>query len=367
MPQPDSVSGGELPGVKELEQMLSQFCLPCVPGETLQETMAAILNHDLYARDLTPILLRNPAYSQWVLRLDLLQTRIKEWIAESAAEKKETAIPYRLILERIFTLLGKQASRNLIATIRLNRLLGTLPRKPGDRYAALPKETLKHAIAAEEYTQARDHAYTEYDFLGGLHYDFLLAALVRAKASKESQNFLVQQWGESLKVAQLAYEIGADLEAFELNRFVFSSALACGLGRILMVALFPKERGEASYDGYLKSLEKRKYGRYVAHELREGKHFGIRPGELASMFVKSMRFLAPASRAIRDYQNPSRLKGWDAKSHFLANILCVAHASALGQPFDTRHAQALAALKLTPAKLAEIRARIALKEQARNG
>src|SRR5690606_31287839 len=119
----------------------------------LERVIGVTLNKERYAADLTPEVIANGAYAQFVLKVDFLQGRIKDWISEMPEGQADV----RVLLERVFILLGKQASRNLIASIRLARLGNTLPKKKSERFSVNPKDQLKHGLYAEEFCETKNY------------------------------------------------------------------------------------------------------------------------------------------------------------------------------------------------------------------
>jgi len=348
---------GTTPEASRLASCITSYLQPAIPGPTLEGAIAVVANHELYPKDLAPAVWHNPAYVQFILRVDFLQSRINEWIAESP----EGQANYPMILTRIFTLLGKQASRNLVACIRLNRILGVIPRKPGDRMPLLPKDQLKHAIAAEEFCLNKSFAFSEMAFLGGLHFDLLIASFTRAKASRDALGAFPTQWVESLRTAHFAYEIGSRLKSFKWNDTVFAAGLAIGIGKILMTAQFPKEMGAGSWPGFLAECEKLKVGRWVHFELQEKTRFDTTHAELASLAASFWRFLAPVELAIRYYQTPYYLKTAKPDQYTVSAILCVSHALAVGAPLGELHQRVLRNLGLTAAAVQEIKTKVLSK------
>ncbi len=312
-----------------LETSIAQYLVPCVPGATFRETMRLVLAPQHYAIDLAGPIDRNPAYSDWILRTDFLQSRIKQWMSDAP----EGQVQNRAILEKIFSLLGKQASRNLIACIQLNRIQGSLPRKAKDSFTAKPQEQLKYALAAEEYCTSREYASSDMAFLGGLQFDFLLANLVRAKASRDTQAAIATQWTESLKTAGYAYEIASKISGgFNQNDKVFPAALSIGIGKVLQIAHYPKEQGQSSYGAFVSEIDKLKTGKYFA-ALKEESKFEFAHWEWGSLFANFFRFLEPIEKAVYFYQKPYELKKLYPDLYKVASILHLAQGMSSGLGF----------------------------------
>lgn len=313
-----------------LEASIAKYLVPCVPGATFREAMTLVLSPQNYAIDLAGPIDRNPAYSNWILRTDFLQSRIKEWMSET---KDGEPIKTRPVLEKIFSLLGKQASRNLITCIQLNRIQETLPRKAKDSFTAKPTEQLKHALSAEEYCTSREYASSEIAFLGGLQFDFILAVFIRVKASRDTQAAVANQWTESLKSAGFAYEIASRISGgFAHNDKVFAAALSIGVGKVLQIAHNPKEQGDTSYGKFVAEIEKLKHGKFFAL-LKEETKFEHPHWEWGALFAIFFRFLLPVEKAICFYMKPYELKKLYPDQYKIACILHLAQGMASGIGF----------------------------------
>ncbi|MBS1962861.1 MAG: hypothetical protein JST04_11635 [Bdellovibrionales bacterium] len=301
------------------------------------------LDKERYAGDLAPIVMDNSAYAQFILKVDFLQTRVKEWIAEVPEGQVNT----RVILERIFILLGKQASRNLIASIRLARIGNTLPRKKSERFSPNPKEQLKQAIVCEEFCEARNYAGSDLAFLGGLQYDLLLTNLTRLKASREVQNAFPTAFSDGLKIAHFAYEIGARMGSFPHSEYAFSAGLSLGLGRALAYALYPKE-GKVSYAGFLAEVEKKNVMKWEFAALEERARFPLRPVELSALAAMNYGFLKRVEPAIRFSGEAYYLKRVQPKLYPLALLLGLAENGAAGIPPTPAMLEGLKGMRLPP-------------------
>lgn len=332
-----------------LTRSLSQYLIPAMPGPTLESVIEMTLNRERYAGDLAPIVMSNPAYAQFVLKVDFLQTRVKAWISEMP----EGQVNHRLILERIFILLGKQASRNLIASIRLARLGGQLPKKKSDRFSPNPREQLKQALICEEFCEFRNYASVELAFLAGLQFDFLQVAFQRAKAPRESMNAIGLQFIESLKAAHFAYEIGSRMGSFPSIEFAFPAALSLGLGKILAYPLYPKEGGGPSYAAFLAEVEKKTVLKWQFAEVEERKRFPLIPVELSALAVRNYGFFKRIEPAIRFSSEAFYLKKSQPKLYPLALLLGIAESVAAGKPVRANDLEGLKALKVNPGIIGE--------------
>jgi len=340
-----------------LSKCISTYLQPCVPGTTLEEVLSIVHNADLYPKDIAPVVINNQAYEQSILRIDFLQAKIKDWISESP----EGQANYSKILGRIFTLLGKQASRNLVACIRINKLLGVLPKKEQERMALMPKEQLKHGIAAEEFCQNRDYAFSDFAFIGGLHFDLLFAAMTKAKASRDALTAFSTQWVESLRAAHFAYEIASRQNSFKWNDRLFSAALCMGIGKLLMITLYPKELGAKSWLGFLAECEKLKFGRWIHFQTQESKRFDVTHSELSSLVVSYSHFLTPIEKAIRYYQDPYFLKKLEPDLFRVSAICNLSSALSMGQPFDEGHRRLQKEIGLTDDQIKTITTKVLSK------
>ena len=330
-----------------LSTCFSKYLNPAHPGDTLERVIRVTLDKERYAADLTPVVLENDAYAQFVLKVDFLQGRIKDW----ASEMPEGQVNIRVLIERIFILLGKQASRNLIASIRLARLANTLPKKKSERFSVNPKEQLKHALACEEFCETRNYAESQLAFLAGLQYDLLATAF--AKASREAQGAFQTQFPEALRIAHFAYEIGSRMGAFPFLEYAFGAGLSLGLGKIMAYALYPKEGGANSYAGFLSEVEKKSVLKWTFAAQAEESRFPARPIELSAFAAGSFRFFSPVEPAIRFAREAYYLKRTQPKLYPLALLLGLAEASAIGRPITDAERAELQALGVKPAILGE--------------
>lgn len=341
---------------ERLSQCISQYLVQGVPGPTLERVIEMTLHKERYAGEFAPIVLDNDVYSQLVLRVDFLQSRIKEWIAEMPEGQSNT----RVILERIFTLLGKQASRNLIASIRVARIGGQLPRKKNERFIPNPKEQLKHALTCEEFCNDRNYASADIAFLAGLQYDLLWTSLIRGKASREVQNAFPILFADSLKIAHFAYELGSRMGSFPKSECAFAGGLSLGLGKILATALYPKE-GKISYAGFLAELEKKTILKWEFKELEERTRFPVLPVELASIASLSFGFFNSIEPAIRYSSEAYFLKLIKPELHPLSFLLGVAEVLAAGRPLSADLLSAMKYMGLSTSVVAEAKQAVSSK------
>jgi hypothetical protein len=331
-----------------LSQSLSQYLIPGLPGPTLKRVIEMTLDKERYAGDFAPIVMDNSAYAQFVLKVDFLQTRVKEWIAEVP----EGQVNNRVILERIFILLGKQASRNLIASIRLARIGNQLPRKKNERFSPNPKEQLKQALLCEEFCEAHNYAGSDLAFLGGLQFDLLGTNLVRLKASREVQNILPTAFSDALKTAHFAYEIGARMGSFPHSEYAFPAVMSLGLGKILATALYPKE-GTPSYAGFLAEVEKKTTYKWEWAASEERLRFPLRPVELSAIAALNFGFLRRVEPAIRFSDEAYFLKKTQPKLYPLALLVGLADAAASGRPPTASMLDGLKGMRVNSSILAE--------------
>ncbi len=341
-----------------LTQSLSQLLIPAMPGPTLERVIEMTLNKERYAGDLTSVVFQNSAYTQFILKVDFLQTRVKVWLSEMP----EGQANYRLILERIFILLGKQASRNLVASIRLARLGNTLPKKKSERFSSNPREQLKQALTCEEFCELRNYASGDLAFLAGLQFDFLQVAFTKAKASREAQNAFGIHFLESLKTANFAYEIAARMGSFPQSEYAFPAALSLGLGKILAYPLYPKEGKGPSYAGYLAEVEKKTVLKWEFAALEERKRFPLSTPELAALAVQNYGFFKDIEPAIRFSSESYYLKKSQPKLYPLALLLGISESASIGRPLKAHELEGLKYLKINPSIIADATKKIASKK-----
>ncbi len=309
--------------------------MPSVAGASLRTIIQIHNNQEKRVRAMVPVFAKNPTFEHMLYKFNLLAERIETW----AVEEEHNPERNRVILERTVGLLGKSATRNLAACIRLLRVQNGLPKKENDKFMLGPQDQLKYAIAAEELCQAGDMAFSEYAYEAGLHYDWLRAVLVYKKASKDTQGYLEKLWPEAIKTAKIAYALSTQMKSFELNHYVFGSALLMHLGKVLLSALYPKEMGEKSYAAFLTEVDKMKDKKYFAYHLLEKRRFAITHAELSSLYVVNMGLFGPAEKGICYYQNPNYIEAIDKKSFVLATVLSVAESLAATDKLVLTHVQ----------------------------
>lgn len=332
-----------------LSKALSKHLIPDLPGTTLRRVIKVTLDHARYAGDLTPVVMENAFYVQSILKVDFLQPRIKDWLSEMP----EDQVNYRVIIERIFNLLGKQASRNLVASIRLARLAYSLPRKKTERFSVNPQEQLKYALICEEFCQSHNYASSELAFLAGLQYDFLFSNFQRLKVSRGTLESFQAHFPESLRIGHFAYEIASRMGSFPSIEHAFPAAICMGLGNILAHSLYPKEGSAPSYAGYLTEMEKKTVMKWEFAELEEKKRFPLRLAELAALGAHNYGFFKGIESAIRFSGEAYYLKKTQPKLYPLALILSLAECAAKGRPSRPRDIEGLKALGVDPMIIAQ--------------
>ncbi|MBC7386074.1 MAG: hypothetical protein H7301_07945 [Cryobacterium sp.] len=332
-----------------LTSCLSKYLIPDLPGRTLKRVIKVTLNRELYAADIAPVVMTNSAYTQFVLKIDFLQPRIKEWLSEMP----EGQVNYRIILERIFILLGKQASRNLVAAIRLSRLGNQLPRKKNDRFSVNPKEQLKHALICEEFCEEKNYASSELAFLAGLQYDLLLTNFQKLKVSRSTLESFSLHFPESLKTAHIAYEIASRMGAFPFIEYAFPAAMTLGVGKVLAHAIYPKEGSAPSYAAFLAEIEKKTVMKWQYASLEEHKRFPLHLFEMSALAAQNYGFFKPIEPAIRFARESYYLKHSQPTLYPLALLLGIAESSAIGRPLRKTDSDGLVSLKINPAIIAQ--------------
>src|SRR5687767_9229816 len=100
-----------------LKSLLKDFIAPSIPGKTMMDIMAAAGDEKVRVENFYSILQGNQAYSQMILNVGFLSTRIAEWVEEDPKRHDKVEV----FLDRVLSLLGKVAMRNLVVCLRLNR------------------------------------------------------------------------------------------------------------------------------------------------------------------------------------------------------------------------------------------------------
>ena len=303
----------------QFSKLIEEYLQPSVLGKTMLATIKAAVDPDTRPQALVPLIIDNQAYTHFLQKIDILQSRINEWNTDEA----KTANKDQVILERIFTLLGKQATKNTVACVRVNRMLGVAPRKESERMTLNPKEQLKLAITAEDFCQEQNLAYSGMAYLGGLHYDWLVGLMTKRKLSKDAITYVTEVWNNSFKTARIAYDLSRQLKAFKYDRYVFASALTMNIGKVFMSIAYPKEMDSRSWAIFLQDMDKFADKKPEAIALFEKKRFAFTHSEYSAVFVSWFQVLAPVEKAIYHYQDPYYLKNSDIDLYRLAAILSI--------------------------------------------
>ncbi|MBC7691947.1 MAG: hypothetical protein H7222_09265 [Methylotenera sp.] len=270
--------------------------------------------------DLATLFRRNQTYAQLIRRMDLLQSRIAEWVAEDEKRLDMGDV----ILDRIVSLLGKQATRNAGVCIGLHRLSGTLPKKETDRFNLNPQDQIKFALTVEAFCQENSLAYSEKAYVAGLHYDWLKAIFVKNKTSKDAQTALSNAFTEGFEMARIAYDLSRLVKNFKYDHYVFSAALLEPIGMSLMSALYPKDLAAKSWSAFIADCEKFKGRKDDAFDALQSQRFDIRHHELSALVVNYFGILATVEKAVHFSKEPHFLKGADSDLYRLAAILSMA-------------------------------------------
>ena len=303
----------------QFSKLIEDYLQPSVLGKTMLATIKAAVDPDTRAQALVPLITDNQAYTHFLQKIDILQSRINEWNSDEA----KTVNKDRVILERIFTLLGKQASKNTVACVRLNRMMGVAPRKESERMALNPKEQLKLAIAAEDFCIDQKLAYSGMAYLGGFHYDWLTGLMNKNKLPKDAITYVTEVWNNSFKTARIAYDLSRQLKSFKYDHYVFPAALTMNIGKVFMSIAHPKELDGKSWAIFMQEMDKFGEKKPEAMALFEKKKFPFTHNEYSAVFVSWFQILSPVEKAIYHYQDPYYLKNLDIDLYRLAAILSI--------------------------------------------
>ncbi len=308
-----------------LEKLVKDYFVLCTPGETVKAVLRIAGDPEKLSLQFGPALLSNQAYAQAIQQFDLIQPKLKQWLEE---ENKDD-IKWDILTNRIVSLLGKQAVRNVALSVMINKLLGTLPKKATDRLALMPREQAKIAITLEDYCTERNIPYVETIFEAGFHYDILTAIMTKIKAPKDAITAVGTAYEEGLKVAKIAFELGQKMGAFKYSKYVFAAAVLSQIGKPFMHISFPKELGAASWAEFLKEIDKYKLRKIQYQYLMEPKKFAFQHSEIGALYILSVGIFPDLEKAIYFYQQPELLKHVDSDAYKLALLLSVSASVAL--------------------------------------
>ncbi len=273
------------------------------------------LSPEVHAEQLIPIVLENEFLTHFILRWDLLQPKLKEWREEFT----EGRAPQSLLLERTLLLIGKQATRNYIASLAVLKITGRLPRKKSDRFQIQPAETVKYAIKAETFAEDNGLPESGMAFLAGLHFDLLRASLTAAQAPKEASTLIEREWDEWVKRAYYASLLGTRSHGIKKGETLFSLTLLMRLGRVVQAARAPRELETKSFTTFIKGFDERWISPFLERK-RERGSFEFTELEWGALLVATVnlapQFVAPLlfreepyllGKESRDFESVCRL------------------------------------------------------------
>jgi hypothetical protein len=286
--------------------------------------LEAHADENVRAFQLAPLFENNPVFMNLLLSQSMLSRKVSDWTEEDP-KRTDKEVTF---MRRSLSLLGKSATRNLAASIRLARAgeVAT-PRKKTDRLLVQPSAVLPSAIAAEAFCMDRSWVHPEIAFWAGLHYDWLATLVTARKAPKEIKTVLYEAFREGFRIGQLSYDIARQLKQVPHSRFVFAASVVAPIGKALLSAAFAGTGGVTTWTGHLQSCEKLGSHRSYGEEFREPRHFPVSHFELSALYVSSLGLLAEAEPAIRFSREPWMLEGQPEQQQ-LATILCISTALA---------------------------------------
>jgi hypothetical protein len=312
-----------------LNRAFREFLLPSAPTETPLAALRASGNEKMRVRQLMPVFLKNPAFFHFLMKLNLLAQKVKDW----RGEVPETVDHSAVIVDRILSLMGKDLIRNFTVGMALFRGLGSnLPRSNKDAGLNLnPPDVLPLAIAAQDYCMDKKLMHADMAYNAGLIYDWLNVHLTRIKASQDQKAYIKDAFTEGMLTAKIAYRVGQRLGRVEQDRYIFAGALAIPAGKVLMNVLFPKENKEKSWAQFVADCEKHPHGKREAMLAFESKRFPLTHADLASLMASFTEMLRPAEKAILFYNTPYYLNGTNRGLATLSSLWSLA-ALAVAQP-----------------------------------
>ena len=312
--------------------IVRDYLVPASPGATLTRILEIHAGGTPDTSSTLKLLQDNPAYAQIIIKQARLAQKITQWKEECGTSGDLQTY----LLHRIIGLMGQSSTRDLIASLRLSRVLGKgIPRKKGDVIELKPQEQLAFALKTEEFCASQNWAFPEMAYVAGLHYDWLLALLQARKASEEAKKILAEAHLEGLRIAECAVRVSQQIKSIHLDRYVLASSIVLPLGKVLMAVLYPKGAGEKTWSGVMAEAEKYGRAKWAAVEHFEKSQLEDTYPEMSALFAQAFELIAPAAPAIRFALEPWMLASANNDQRQLGMILSVANSLArsnLGVP-----------------------------------
>lgn len=301
------------------------------PGKTFSEFFAGASDPNVLTPELVRIFAQNQSSVHLSERLDAFQSRKKKWLAELEELKKEAAknvkpgeepidVKNRVMgPEGFLTAAGKFETRNVLAALRISRLLKELPKDAKSKFKLSPSQKLKYAKAAENFCEDRRLANPELAYAGGLHMDWTVALMdADPDAPREAKNAIKEIWKNAFKTAQIAYRISAHRKKLKFSPYIFGSALVIGTGRVWAQWTYRDKWRE-----FLDSTSEFSGARRLITEFQERDLFPLGHNDLAAVLASQLGIFAPVEKAIHFYKYPHYLKHVDSELYQLSLILRV--------------------------------------------
>lgn len=297
------------------------YLRPMTPGPIILELLGASFDPEVQAPRLAEIVERDPIYSHYLQKIDILQAKVQQW-REDFPEEKGTERLTRFIV----VLLGSAAVRNAVMAVWINRHAGQgLPTKEGVPFLVLPKVYLKYAMTVLEYCDEYKIPHVDTAYSGALCFDWV-AALMDKKGGtvKSEKRYLDELWPNAVMTARIAHELAASARRMTLSSYAFSSALLIELGKVLMAASFQKTESGAGWKEFVRHCESHGQSADAARVVLEKRKFAWTHSEAAALCAMIFPQLAPSASAIEFYLEPYFLRKSESDSYELALILSVA-------------------------------------------
>jgi len=317
-------------------KVLEVFCIPPakqgVSSGSLRTILGAIQDETVRVHDLQPLIEANPVYRDSLLKLDLLSKRITEW----NAEVPEHGLDESILLNRSLGLLGKQATRNAIFSIGIQRSAGTpFPKKgpkqngPKDSLKINPREQLLYALTSEEYCQENHFVSSDHAFMAGLHYDWIAARAIQQKLPPEIKTSLAEAHKEGLLIARCAYQVAGKLKTVPHGKSIFAAGLLIPIGKVLMGFTYPRSH-TTPYAVWIADFKKTQGGalEWDYFEYQERRRFVLSHLELSAVLTSFFGHLAPIELAIAYAREPYALKLTKPDLYTVSMILSLGRAIA---------------------------------------
>lgn len=215
------------------------------------------------------VICSKPELIEGLARVDSLSKRWKAWVEEFP---KGQARP-RVLLERVFYLLGKRGFRNLICALE-RADLPTQLKVPEGPVRASTTEFLPTALQLEQFCTDKKLQETDRLFIVGLWVDYFMGRLKDLPAAegidaKAITQALTTEIAEATRLVQIYLEKSKlEFQSIVGGEHPLYAFLVWGIAKAIMHGVYSKAKGDGSYVSYLKERTNFKPENFFSQERR---------------------------------------------------------------------------------------------------